>query len=543
MSAARGEEHVERELKLLAPGGLGVDELVTVVRAAGFETGPPRVRAQRDRYLDTPAYLLARSGLGLRLRSRGREAVLGLKLRRKAPVGRSPGGAALWQRIELEVPVAQGAKLPAIAAELPDALRMRVEPFALAHPLREVACLETERAAIPLRDPASDAAVELVLDHVEVEGPGRVLRFAEVEAEAAAGAPDQIFAALAPALARGLGLVPSTQDKLERSLALLGIELASPWPVRLFSDTPLREAALRVLRRSWQQLRQAEPEARRGEDPEGVHRMRVATRRMRAAMRFFEMALPARALGTQRRHLERMASVLGAVRDLDVMLLELPRVAGRLPNDLGPDLAPLVQLLADLDARSRARLVTWLASPGRLRAEERFEAFLAPPSTQLRGTAARPLGDVAPVLVVEAAERVFKRGDRLEKDAPVRDLHRLRLALKHLRYTIEALDDVLEHELDSLLERMAHLQDVLGRFNDAWVASANLAAWIDSPGGRRLPRRTLLAVGALLARYEQRRRKARGEFRVAWGEFARHKTKREIAALERRRNASGDAPS
>jgi len=534
---------LERELKLLAPGGLGVDELVTVARAAGFETGAPRVRAQRDRYLDTPGYDLARSGLGLRLRARGREAALGLKLRRetRARDERERAGAALWQRIELEVPVSHGVKLPASAAELPDELRARVEPFALARPLREIARLETERAVIPLRDPATDGAVELVLDHVEVDGAGRALRFAEVEAEAAPGTPNEVLEKLAPALARGLGLVPSREDKLERSLALLGIELAPPWPVRLFPDTPMREAALRVLRRAWRQLREAEPEARRGEGPEGVHRMRVATRRMRAAMRLFEPALPARALAAQRRHLERMAGTLGAVRDLDVMLLELPRVADKLPGGLAADLAPLHAVLSGLHARARTRLVTWLASPARLRAEERYEAFLAPATTLRRGAAARPLVEVSPLLVAAAAERVFKRGEKLKKDAPVRDLHRLRLALKHLRYTIEALDDVLEHELDALLARMVHLQDVLGRFNDACVAGANLAGWIDTPAGRRLPRRTLLAVGALLGRYEQRSAKARGEFREAWGEFARAKTQREIARLGGPTRASGGA--
>jgi len=526
---------IERELKLLAPGGLAVADLVTVARAAGFETAAPRVRAQRDRYLDTQGFDLARSGLGLRLRTRGREAELGLKLRRKtAPTReRTPGAKALWQRIELEVPVAPSAKLPASAAGLPDELRMRVEPFALARPLREIACLETERALVPLRDPMTDGAVELTLDHVELEGPGRTLRFAEVEAEAAPGTTNEIFAKLAPALSRGLGLVPSTQDKLERSLALLGVELAPPWPTRVFPDTALREAALRVLRRAHRQLREAEPEARRGEDPEGVHRMRVATRRMRAALRLFEHALPARSLAVQRRHLARMATTLGAVRDLDVMLLELPRVADKLPSGLGAELGPLRDVLASLDARARARLVRWLGSPARLRAEERFEAFLVPAPTPLRGIASRPVGEIAPQLVAAAAERVFKRGAKLTKGAPVRDLHRLRLALKHLRYTIEALDDVLEHKLDPLCARMVHLQDVLGRVNDASVASTNLTAWVDTPAGRRLPRRTLLAVGALLARYEQRGAKARAEFRKAWSELARPRTERELASLAR----------
>ncbi|HVP31614.1 MAG TPA: CHAD domain-containing protein [Myxococcota bacterium] len=524
---------MERELKLLAPGGLGVDELVPVARAAGFETDGPRVHAHVDRYLDTDAYDLARVGLGLRLRVRGREAQLGVKLRGDGPVvaARARARDALWQRVEVELPVSAAAKLPAVAAELPEALRHRVEPFALAHPLREIARLETERALVPLRDAETGGEIELTLDHVEIPGPGRTLRFAEVEAEAAAGTSNDLLARLAPALARGLGLVPSTQDKLERALSLLGAEPPAPWPARLFPDTPLREAALRVLRRAHAQLREAEPVARVGEDPEGVHRMRVATRRMRAAMKLFEGALAARSLSVPRRHLERTADALGAVRDLDVMLLELPRVAEKLPGGLGPDLEPLRDVLHVLDERARKRLVGWLLSPARLRGEDRFLAFLAPPPSPGRGAASRPVGEVAPFLVADAAQRVFKRGEKLKKGSPARDLHRLRLAVKHLRYTVEALADVLDHELDALLERMTHLQDVLGRFNDATVAGAHLAEWIDTPLGRRLPRRTLLAAGALLARYEQRATKARGEFREAWGEFATGRTRREIAGL------------
>ncbi len=91
------------------------------------------------------------------------------------------------------------------------------------------------------------------------------------------------------------------------------------------------ELAFAVLRRQLAVLRDKEPGTRLGEDVEELHDMRVATRRLRAALALFAGVLPVRAQ-TFRQELGWLAGVLGAVRDLDVQLEGLaadPDVASR----------------------------------------------------------------------------------------------------------------------------------------------------------------------------------------------------------------------
>ena len=79
------------------------------------------------------------------------------------------------------------------------------------------------------------------------------------------------------------------------------------------------ELAFAVLRRQLAVLRAKEPGTRLGEDPEELHDMRVATRRLRAALSLFEGVLPVRAQ-VFREELGWLGRLLGAVRDLDVQL-------------------------------------------------------------------------------------------------------------------------------------------------------------------------------------------------------------------------------
>ena len=74
-----------------------------------------------------------------------------------------------------------------------------------------------------------------------------------------------------------------------------------------------------MLRRQLGVLREKEPGTRLGEDIEELHDMRVATRRLRAALALFSTVLPVRAQ-TFREELGWLGRVLGAVRDLDVQL-------------------------------------------------------------------------------------------------------------------------------------------------------------------------------------------------------------------------------
>ncbi len=513
--------HLETELKWIATAGTGLAELVAAARAAGFTCAPSTQRTHQDHYLDTEGFDLAQAGLGLRVRVCAGVSELGLKVRTR-PRGRGVR-AALWRRLELEIPLAAGSPLPNVAAALPASMRHRVEPYALARPLREIVVLVNERTRCPLRD-ASGAQIELAFDRVSLRAGSREETFTEVEVESADG-DEAALRRLARAF-DALGLAPSREDKLGRALTRIGVGPASPPSPHSSPELPLREAASRILCAQLAALRRAEPEARLGEDPEGVHRMRVATRRLRATLRLFRDVLPQRAFAAQRRMTRRTAERLGDVRDLDVLIGQFAELVSDLPPSLRDDARAIEALLRDERKRARARLLDWLASPVRLAAEERFERF-AIACRAIRADEARdPIGERAPLLVAGEAERVFAREAAIARDAPIEDVHALRLALKRLRYAVESLEDVLPVPIVAAAKPMRELQDRFGHFNDACVAGERILASIDSAPGRRLSRRGVLAAGALLAVCDRRAVDARRALRRTWKEFARGKVRR-----------------
>lgn len=528
----------EVEFKLLARGRLVPVRVEEVARDLGFELGPAKDVRQIDRYLDTEGLDLLRRGSALRVRGGIGAARLCFK------GGASAEGEAI-RRLEVEEPLAAGTPEPASAEGLPDRLRDLVEPVTLTGSLVEIARVETHRRCCELVSPASGALAELSIDRVRALSPRGVAgSFVEIEIEAKRGGASA-FAPLAGALVQRLGLEHAQASKLERALAAYGRVLPPPLVRRagLLPAMAFREAGARVLRVNFEMLRAAEPIARLGEDDEGVHRMRVATRRLRAAFRIFGPAFGPKRLASAKRLFGKTGRVLGPVRDLDVMLARMPALSRDLPAPLAAELAPLLDLLAALRAEQRRRMLAWLGSRSRLREMERFERLLArlerryrigeAPGARRRrrrghGPGEQQTGEVALGLLNDAAHRVFVKGDRVGVHSPPETLHALRIAVKRLRYTADALADVAPRDVVRWLEQTAELQDLLGAYNDARVMEAHLTQWMDTRAGRRLSRKTVLAVGGLLGVQERRARAARKTFRQQWKDFSRGKWRRRL---------------
>src|SRR5437763_11057167 len=88
----------------------------------------------------------------------------------------------------------------------------------------------------------------------------------------------------------------------------------------LTCDETFRSAAGKILWTRFEEMMSFRQDAILGRDPEGVHDMRVATRRLRAALELFRDVFPKRRLRPMLRDVRRLADALGEVRDLDVML-------------------------------------------------------------------------------------------------------------------------------------------------------------------------------------------------------------------------------
>src|SRR5439155_10551611 len=237
---------------------------------------------------------------------------------------------------------------------------------------------------------------------------------------------------------------------------------------------------------------------------EPVHQLRVATRRLRAALRLFAPLLPARFATAAHRDLAWLARAIGAVRDLDVLSELVRKQAARLESELRRASGPLGVALHEQRAQALAALGTTLDSRRGRRLLERLAAFAD--SRAPAGRGAR-LGDVAPDLLRPHVRAVVRAGRRLGPEAEAAELHRLRVRTKRLRYALETLRSLGDRSTRELLGLLEGLQDTLGKGQDAVTAIAwlrEVAATRGRPASALLPAWPL--IQALARRVQKQRR-------------------------------------
>jgi CHAD domain-containing protein len=246
---------------------------------------------------------------------------------------------------------------------------------------------------------------------------------------------------------------------------------------------------------------------RTGEAPEDVHQMRVATRRLRAALRLFAGVLPSTA-DSLRDELAWLAAALGEVRDLDVQTDSLARAACELQAE--PEaLRPVLCVFDARRAAAREALRAALAS-------DRFAALVAGLGDMgaLPGPEGADDPDAAYALVRHTYRRLRKAGRQLHAEASPAALHRARIRAKHFRYALESLSEVYRKPGQRLIRRAARLQEVLGAAQDAAVLHELLRD--ASQPERGLPPASVFLLGQLSEVYAERLRQARAAAPAAY---------------------------
>jgi CHAD domain-containing protein len=235
---------------------------------------------------------------------------------------------------------------------------------------------------------------------------------------------------------------------------------------------PWAEAGRKVLRFHLARMLARVPGVIAGEDPEQVHAMRVAARRMRAAWRVFGDGFEREARRRYQGDLREVGGRLGAVRDLDVLLEILSAYEAQRSDRGRAGLRSLRDAwVAEREAR-RVELNDLLGSEAFARFVAEYEEFAG-----TEGLAAVPVAAHAPGLVRtrmpavawEAYQAVWAFDDHLGR-ADLATLHQLRIAGKWLRYTLEFAREALEPEATPLIRQVVVLQDHLGTQHDLHVA-------------------------------------------------------------------------
>ena len=241
----------------------------------------------------------------------------------------------------------------------------------------------------------------------------------------------------------------------------------------VLADDHIAEAGRKVLRFHLARMIAKEPGTRDGSDAEDLHSMRVATRRQRAAWRVFGEAFRPDRTKKHRGRLREVASRLGAVRDLDVLLEAADAYRADLTGTEQRALEPLLGAWRVHRDDARVLLMRELDSDGYRRWLDDYAEFV-----RHEGVGAKPVIPTEPHRVrdtaasrIQAAYEQVRAYEPVLRWADVETLHELRIHGKWLRYSLEFVREALGPESDALIARVTALQDHLGLMHDADVAA------------------------------------------------------------------------
>jgi triphosphatase len=516
---------VERWLSGLPAMGSPV-ETADPAAVPALSAEPQAARRLVDAYLDTADWRIGRSGFVLRIRRRAGGTEVTLK-------DQAPANGGLRRRLEVTEP------LPAdgIGALGPDGpVGWRLRALVGSRPLLQVLEVRTRRRPFHLRISGGQVA-ELALDDtvIEVTDGEQPVRLRRVEVEVDPASVDR-FEPVVTKLRSECGLQPATLSKFEAGLLASGLQIPSApdlGPATLAASPSVGELAFVVLRRNLAAMLAHEAGTRLGEDPEELHDMRVATRRMRAALAMFSDALPARGR-LVRDELGWLADALGAVRDLDVQIQRVQEWAEEVPEQDRGALGDLARLLARHRQEARRRLLGCLESARYERLVTSFSSMLRQGPSRRSAAARAPAVVVLPDLVRVRHRTVAKAAKRARRSGAADDFHRLRIRGKRLRYALEFVSQVYSGQTTKYVRDLVQLQDSLGLMQDARVAAERLHQLVVEEGSA-LSNLTVFVMGGVAERYRQEAAQLARKVPARLDSLAGHRWQQMIGYMDRRR--------
>lgn len=350
-----------------------------------------------------------------------------------------------------------GARLPQLAAD----------------DLQPLFATDVTRTTLVI-EPAAGVVIEAAIDEGEIRAlcSDAVEPISEIELELRGGDAVALYD-LALRLLQAGPLRIETRSKSERGYGL--VEGGAAYP-RTFRTQPVAldrggnvDAALRNIGRLCLAQLLRNEAAVLSAQPDGVHQMRVAVRRLRSAVASLKQMLPAEQRNQVEEDLAWLGGALGAARNLDVFATELlPAARTGVPDDPGWD-----ELAAVLDRLRRAaydRVRETIASQrytaGMLRLLRWFEGR---GRHDISGSS-HPVGEIAPRILDRRRRKARRRSKGFGHLTP-RERHELRIATKKLRYTIDLFGSLFDgREGQKYVNKLKRLQNELGYANDVRVA-------------------------------------------------------------------------
>jgi CHAD domain-containing protein len=241
-----------------------------------------------------------------------------------------------------------------------------------------------------------------------------------------------------------------------------------------------------VLRTRFAEMYDVRAAALDREEIKGVHDMRVASRRLRSALRDFKEFLDGK--GFPKRRLKKVAAALGEVRDEDVAIAALRDIRSQTDGEVAAGIERLLSERSRQRERARQRLESVITVTKLAELQQRFLVRLESDSRlrekrddrRVRGTTkALSFGQAGRKVIKSRLAELLDLSESLHHPFKMESLHSMRIAAKRLRYAMELFAPCWGGQLSSYAHEVAELQGSLGDLCDCdnWIA--DLGARLD----------------------------------------------------------------
>jgi CHAD domain-containing protein len=279
------------------------------------------------------------------------------------------------------------------------------------------------------------------------------------------------------------------------------------------------EWAATVLRVRFEEVIELRGAALDFSDIEGVHAMRVATRRLRSALRDFLPLLKKRPLRKARKNLKEIADALGAVRDQDVAIIALEHLQAaaeidRINEQIKEGIEALLEERRSVRERAQMNLIQAIDADNLAKLQADFIAALEKAVRKNKRKRVVSFNEAGREAVAESLQELFDLGGSLYEPFNVEKLHEMRIAAKRLRYAVELFTACWGERIAPFAVEIAEMQSFLGEVHDCDV-------WLENLSVRMRERQNGADIGS--------ERKA-----AVWllSEFIKNRTKNYRAALK-----------
>jgi len=295
----------------------------------------------------------------------------------------------------------------------------------------------------------------------------------------------------------------------------------------IIPDPTLQSFGAQVMLRQLQLMQDEVAGVIDSSDIECIHRMRVASRRLRAAQSVFDPILFRRRIGEWETAVKKVTRSLGAARDLDIQIEMLRRFRLMVTDPKSqPGANRLLLRLLQNRARAQKKVARIVRNFKDEKVVNQFQNRLSkmapPPETVLEPSDA--LHRLAAESILEKLDNLLSFEPYVDDPEKITELHAMRIAAKRMRYTLELFAPLVKDGYKNWLKPLKEIQDLLGYVHDCDVWMEFIPGFIQEEkaltrayfGGLTGFRKILPGIKVFLENRKSDRQRRYQEFNLVW---------------------------